>query len=615
MNGLILLPYPRTLTFSGDACTIVPGRRIVLQGDRPADLLFIGQRLQAALRQTAGVEWELAAAVAGPAAETGAILRLAPDASPTPSQGYELIIGSDRIVAEARTPAGLFYAVCTLAQILTQCGTKLPGLQIADWPDYPARGVMLDISRDKVPTMDTLYRLADLLAGWKINQLQLYTEHTFAYRNHPTVWVKASPMTGQEILELDAYCRQRFIELVPNQNSFGHMRRWLIHDRYRPLAEAPDGCDTVWGHFDEPFTLCPGDPGSLALIRSLYDELLPHFSSRLFNVGCDETVDLGQGRSAEECARRGVGRVYLDFLLQIYREVTARGRTMQFWGDIVIHHPELLAALPRDLIALEWGYEADHPFHEDGAQFAAAGVPFYVCPGTSSWNTIAGRSDNALGNLFNAAENGRKHGAIGYLNTDWGDNGHWQYLPVSYLGFAAGAAFSWALDANRQREVAPALSWHAFHDAAGVMGQLACDLGNTYRALDFPVHNSNGFFHLLRWPLARLREQGGLSPEALQRALAAIDAAMRLLPQARMARPDAQLIKDEFESAAALMRHACHRALLLFDDSEQRRRELNAELDQLIQTYRRLWLARNRPGGLEDSIQHFDLVRAAYHNE
>ena len=99
---------------------------------------------------------------------------------------------------------------------------------------------MLDISRDKVPTMATLFSLVDLLAELKINQLQLYTEHTFAYRNHPAVWAKASPMTGDEILQLDQYCRERFIELVPNQNSFGHMEQWLKLPQYRDLAEARD---------------------------------------------------------------------------------------------------------------------------------------------------------------------------------------------------------------------------------------------------------------------------------------------------------------------------------------------------------------------------------------
>ena len=119
-----------------------------------------------------------------------------------------------------------------------------------------------------------------------------------------------------------------------------------------------------------------------------------------------------------------------------------------FWGDIILQAPELIPELPQDSIALEWGYEHDHAFDERCAKFAEAGIPFYVCPGTSSWNAVAGRTDNALGNLRSAAENGLKHGAIGYLNTDWGDNGHWQYQSTAYLGYVYGAAVSWAVEAN-----------------------------------------------------------------------------------------------------------------------------------------------------------------------
>ena len=325
--------------------------------------------------------WEIVAGNAVPHDQIGVTLSVVEGGTRHP-QGYELTITPDGIHAVASTPAGVFYAVCTLIQLLGDQGSgvrrqeagvgsslespisnlQLPALRISDWPDFPNRGVMLDISRNRVPTMQTLLELVDLLASWKINQLQLYTEHTFAYRNHPEVWADASPMTGEEILALDAYCRERFIELVPNQNSFGHMTRWLTHDRYRPLADAPDGCDTRWGHYDYPLSLCPVDPGSIELVRSIFDELLPHFSSRQFNVGCDETIDLGQVRSKEAVEKRGAGRVYLDFLLKIYREVKARGRTMQFWGDIIMEHPELVPEVPRDAIALEWGYQPDHPF-------------------------------------------------------------------------------------------------------------------------------------------------------------------------------------------------------------------------------------------------------------
>src|SRR6185503_10825958 len=199
----------------------------------------------------------------------------------------------------------------------------------------------------------------------------------------------------------------------------------------------------------------------------LYEELLPNFTSQYFNVNCDETFDLGQGRSKEMCEEQGQGRVYLDFLMEIYRLVKARGRTMQYWGDIIGHYPDLVPELPKDAIALEWGYEADHDFPEKARMFGQAGVPFYVCPGTSSWCSVAGRTDNAIGNIRSAVENCLKNGAVGILNTDWGDGGHWQQLPTSYLGFAYGAALGWAFERNVDIDLPAVLSAFAFQDKAG----------------------------------------------------------------------------------------------------------------------------------------------------
>jgi hypothetical protein len=480
---------------------------------------------------------------------------------------------------------------------------------------------MLDISRDKVPTMATLYGLVELLASWKVNQLQLYTEHTFAYHQHPDVWRTASPMTGEEILALDAYCRQRFVELVPNQNSFGHMHRWFEHERYKSLAETLKGAMTPWGFFYEgPFSLCPIDPGSLELIRSLYDELLPHFTSRQFNVGCDETFDVGQGRSQEAVEKVGVGRVYLDFLLEIYREVKARGRAMQFWGDIIIHHPDLVGELPRDMIALEWGYEANHPFAENSALFAASGVPFYVCPGTSSWNTVTGRTDNAMGNLRSAAENGLKHGAVGFLNTDWGDNGHWQPLPVSYLGFAYGAAVSWAYEANRDLAIAQAISQYAFNDPSGTMGRVVYDLGNAYQEIGFTAHNSSALFRLLQLSPNEMHKMEryvlageGLSEKRLQQSSAYIDQVMAHLATAEIGQPDADLIRREFTWGADMLRHACRRGVWMLRHGDTALgHSLAQEADRLIADYRPIWLARNRPGGLRESVARMEKMKRDY---
>jgi hypothetical protein len=546
-------------------------------------------------------------------------------------QGYRLLIQIDRTTITARDRAGAFHAEQTLRQIRRQAlpGGGLSCLAIDDWPDFPHRGLMIDVSRDRVPTMTALCELVDLIAEWKLNELQLYTEHTFAYADHAEVWQHASPLTADDVRELDRYCSERMIELVPNQNSCGHLTRWLRLPRYRPLAEAPDGFVDPWGEFrPEPFSLCPTDPAAIAFLRGLYAELLPQFSSRRFNVGCDETFDLGQGRSAAACAARGKGRVYLDFLIAIEREAARHGRTMMFWGDVILNHPELIPELPPGVVALDWGYEADHPFATECERFARAGVPFFVCPGTSSWNSIAGRTANAVTNLEQAAIAGCEHGATGYLITDWGDNGHWQPPPIAWLGIAEGAAMAWAGEANRDLDLAPALDRHVFHDGAAVMGRLAHDLGNIYRVEGLPlVRNGSMLAELLIHPRRPIGEGrfAGLEVDGLERAQGAIDDVMTRLPSARMTRGDAELVTAEFRLAAGLSRHAARLGIARLEASAGGasggeiaaiapavRRALADELRALVAEYRGLWLARSRPGGLDDSAGRFENLLALY---
>jgi hypothetical protein len=392
------------------------------------------------------------------------------------------------------------------------------------------------------------------------------------------------------------------------------MERWLRRARYSGLAEiVGDFVGAEGAIWRGPFSLAPEQPGSFELITSLYDELLPHFSSPFFNVGLDETFDLGAGKSKQLCEARGTGRVYLDFLWRVYEAVRARGRTMQYWGDVILHHPELIAELPKDAIALEWGYEASHPFADHAARFQAAGLPYYVCPGTSSWNSLAGRTDNALANLSSAAENGLKFGAAGYLITDWGDNGHWQPLPVSYLGLAMGAAYSWALEANRHLNVAAAIGRFAFDDPGGAFGRLAHDLGNVYRLVGREPLNSSVLFNVLQWPLATVRRRyGEIAPERFQAARQAIEATAAMLPQTRSSRPDADLMVDEYDNVIRLLAHACRRAHFAIDPTTAGPAELEADLRLLVNRYQALWLQRNRPGGLVDSVGRFEKALADY---
>jgi hypothetical protein len=610
--ALSLLPCPRVVGL-GDGFLSLP----------PQGGIALGVGVDAnALR--AGID-----AVRAEAARQGSIWSLHSEVEPTllairvgtaefsRAEGYRLEIDRQGIVLAAHDAPGAFHGLMTLCQLLRQAGRSgLPVAAIDDWPDFPARGVMLDISRDKVPTLTTLFALVDRLAEWKINQFQLYTEHTFAYRAHERVWENASPMTAADIRALDAYCRERFVELVPNQNSFGHFNRWLAHDEYRHLAEAPDGA-TYWGSHRAPATLCPSDPGSLALVRELHAELLPNFTSRLVNVGCDETMELGMGRSKEEAERRGKEIVYLDFLRKIHASVAANGSTMMFWGDIILHRPELIPDLPRPIIALSWGYEANHPFAAEGAKFAAAGIPFYVCPGTSAWNSIGGRTENMKLNLLRAAENGLAHGAIGFLNTDWGDCGHWQQFPVSLPGYAYGAAVSWSVTANRDLDLAAALDLHAFGDAHGRCGRAAVALGDLEQFTLAPRRSNGTILHrVLLCPDIEVKDgklENLMDLKGVEAATAHVAEQQVLLRKARPTELGGRRVADELACTVAHLNLAlavaeeklqADRSVLAELPAASRRR-IARKLAAFLPEYRRLWLLRNRPGGLRESLGHF----------
>jgi len=608
---LLVTPVPQRVEALGAARALPRDRTIVLTGEALSAGMAGARALQAALERYAGVRWEIRA-WSTLAEREGAVATIDTRATPR-AESYHLTIGEERIGIVAHDAAGLFYAFMTLAQLVRQHGRRLPQVHIEDWPDFAQRGLMLDVSRDKVPTMETLFGLVDMLAEWKVNQLQLYMEHTFAYERHRAVWKDASPFTGEEILALDAYCRERHVELVPNQNSFGHMARWLTKKPYNDVAEAPRGVTLPWGKLP-PFTLDPSDARSIALIEELYAELLPHFTSGSFNVGCDETFDLGRGKSARICEERGVGRVYLDFLLKIHALCRRHGRRMMFWGDIVLQHPELIAEVPEDVIALDWGYEHDHPFEAETEAFARAGRDFYVCPGAGGWNSFLGRTDNTIANIRNATEHGLRNGASGVLNTEWGDNGHMQPLPVAWLGMLYGAAMSWSPGASADMDIARSLSLHAFDDPSGVTGRVAYDLGNAYTINGARTRNGSLLQQLYflpvenDWPMQRARPGGFAdTSEELAAMIARLDAAT-------MRRPDATLIADELRCAAALADAgatigATKQARMEGAGAAKLRagwRRAAKQIEAAAPEFQRVWLARNRPGGLRDSVARLE---------
>lgn len=531
--------------------------------------------------------------------------------APDHPEGYTLTVNRRGVLVEYRETGGLHAAGATLRQLLREYGRQLPCLTIRDWPDFARRGVMLDVSRGRVPKLETLLDLVERLADFKINEFQLYTEHTFAYRCYKSVWQSWGALTAEEIRTLDARCLELGIDLVPNQNSFGHLRYFLEDPKVKKLAEVAEPYEGSTGDFLRfPTTLAPNNPGTIKFIRELYDELLPNFSSQFLNVGCDETWDLGRGQSTKLCERRGKGRVYVDFLKQIEREVAKRGRRMMFWGDIILNHPELIPSLPKNVIALNWGYEATHPFEKEAATFAKSKVPFYVCPGTATWMTMIGRHDTAFANLRLAAAAGRRHGAIGYLNTDWGDGGHPQPLAVSWPLYVVGAAHSWCSKSFDEKLLAPVLSRDVYEDPTHNTAKAALALGFAHEKFNYRESNITPFGAVIAAPPPETRElfcRSGLKyyarikPANVQAALAEVERQRAILAKAKPVSAAGRMLQQELDLAASMAAQSCH--IMLWQQAvavgkpaaaKKLARRGMAALRQLEREFNAYWSARNK---------------------
>jgi hexosaminidase len=439
--SLALIPQPKKITL-GKGTFAVP---------RKGTIGISGQELYAVALEVASIFEGYSVATALPKVADTITVRCKSGLKPG---GYRLKSDAEKgVTIDAETPKSAFYAVQTLAQIAAQAHSrKLRCVTITDWPDFAERGVYLDLTRGRVPKVERLMQQVDHLSTFKINQFQIYLEHTFKFRQHPSIGKGASPMTADEVLDLDAYCRYRGVELVPSFATFGHLGNVLTLPEYRHLAEdygiGKYVDETTQAHRIKGWTLSPANPKIYDFLDSLFAELLPLFSSEKFNICCDETWDLGLGQTHDLCKKQGKGRVYLDHIIKL-RDLAAKyGKRIQFWGDIIRHYPELIPEIPTDVTVLDWGYENTHPFARI-RDFKKAGLPFFACPGTSSWGGMFPRIPNAEENIAGFAAAAKRNGADGLLNTDWGDGGHYNFMEYSWPGYVFGAEQAWNTRADR----------------------------------------------------------------------------------------------------------------------------------------------------------------------
>ena len=468
-----LLPKPKERSFQDGAYT--PGIHAMIllaPGTAPGALLY-ARMLQQTFADQAGLTLDVSRGAARPGD-----IALAVDAA-LPAGQYRLAIAPDAVTLTAGDDEALCNGVQTLRQIIDLNGAVLPAQTITDWPDMATRGYYFDCSRGRVPKLSYLKQVADRLCRYKVNQWQLYIEHTYLFRDLSEAWRDDTPLTAQEILELDDYCAARHIELVPSLSTFGHMYKILSTKTCCDLCELEDSekipfsySYAGWHH-----TLNASDPDSLAFVKKLIDEYRPLFRTNKFNICDDETFDLGKGRSKEQADREGAQALYVRHVKALCEYIVAQGGIPQFWGDIMWRFPESCRELPKETICLNWGYLPEQRENEI-RDIAASGITQYACPGCCGWNRWMPLQLYAYKNNRIMGRHARKYHAVGILNTDWGDYGHINDPRLTVPGLLYGAAFAWNADEVPFDEINEAVSRLEYGDASGTLAGAMAEMSD-----------------------------------------------------------------------------------------------------------------------------------------
>lgn len=470
-----LIPMPRKIQYIKEEFKLKKEVNIILDYNCSFDDLNSAILLQEEINNTFGFKVNITKALNYHIYNTFICLK---KKSSMEDEEYKLSIKKDNIEINASTSKGLFYGIQTLIQIIREYGYSLPGVIIEDKPYFKHRGFYHDVTRGKVPKLETLMNLVDKASFYKINELQLYIEHTFAFKGMSEVWIDKDPLTSEEIILLDRYCKNKHIELIPSISTFGHLYEVLRTKSFKNLCELTETTKPEYSFLDRMahHTLNVTDEDSIKLVGNMLEQFMPLFSSNKFNICCDETFDLGKGKSSKEADRLGIGKLYVDFLNKVISIVKEYDKEIMFWGDVILNHPDLINTIDKDAICLNWNYWCGVE-EKDTRIIAESGRKQYVCPGVGGWSHLMNLMDNAFENIYRMISYGVKYNAIGVLNTNWGDYGHINLLYSSIPGMIYGAALSWNPKIEKDfNKMYKDISILEFGDSSGTLVSLLAEL-------------------------------------------------------------------------------------------------------------------------------------------
>ncbi|XP_067011307.1 uncharacterized protein [Anabrus simplex] len=503
---------------------------------------------------------------------------------------YQIHINSERVRICAESLAGLHYAVCTFTQLLRLSSELVPVL-IEDHPTLHHRGVLLDISPlGRIPTMEYLFHMISLWSSMKASHLHLYTRLV-----RSTDWQLC--FSSRKMITIDRYCQDRFISLLPVLDVDPQV---TFHD----LAD-------MWPIFREVVANFP----NLSCVH-----IGPKLSSLLLRSG--------DGGSEEEV---GIPLQELWHLLDAAPTVT-----ILLCSNSVQLQQQHSIRLPANMVLMQYGFQADYDFLEWTQEFRRQGGMTCLCPGTASWNSLAGCPEASVCNIYRAVQVAVEQRSLGVVVAHWSGSYHLTPHPFSWPGFVVGCGLAWNPSTHwdyLHNSLPELLNTHIFLDNRRVVGRVIIELGYAETFVlrssrnqdqgdlsDLPAQDGSCLYKLLTDPDNVSLEN--LSIDIFARVSKHIKKCQTNLLQVEMESPFAEMVIQELQLSADLMLTAVRigRTLITVGTNPNSnmglavinlgvchlpptfRTDIANKLLALIEQYKGTWLQRHLPAGLQNSL-------------
>lgn len=291
-------------------------------------------------------------------------------------EAYNINVSSDGILVRAVAPEGIYRATRTL---LKSVGTEktssveFPSAEVSDWPRFGYRGLMLDVSRH-FSDVEMVKRTIDMLAlhqlnifhwhltddqGWRIEikshpeltEVGAWRDDTVVGRylggtDYPTDGKRHGGFyTQEQIREIVAYAKERYIEIIPEIDLPGHTSAVLAAYPQLGCEDKEYKVANRWGVIRD--VLCAGNPASLDLFKDIMDEVCDLFPGKYIHLGGDECVK-ERWKACPKCQRkiRELGlkdgsryskEDYLQswFMGEVASFVQSKGKRVIGWDEIL----------------------------------------------------------------------------------------------------------------------------------------------------------------------------------------------------------------------------------------------------------------------------------------